>query len=125
MSAPDGKLREAVALYRSGLREYGLDSAVWGHIGDNHLHVNILPRGGEDFKKGKELFAVWAREISRMGGSVSAEHGVGKIKAPFLEVMYGRGHIIEMAETKRAFDPHFIFGRGNLFGAGILREAGK
>lgn len=122
MSVPRRYLSEVVSLYRSGLEKYGLDSAVWGHIGDNHLHVNILPRDGEDFKKGKELFSEWARAISAMGGSVSAEHGVGKIKSAFLEVMYGRAHITEMAEMKRAFDPYFIFGRGNLFPADILTE---
>lgn len=120
MSAPSERLVEVVELYRAGLAEYGLVSAIWGHIGDNHLHVNILPRDIDDFKRGKELFAKWARDISEMGGSVSAEHGVGKIKAAFLEVMYGREHISEMARTKQAFDPHFIFGRGNLFPADVL-----
>lgn len=122
MSVPCRLLSEVADVYREGLREYGLDSAVWGHIGDSHLHVNILPRDGEDFKKGKELFAKWARVISDMGGSVSAEHGVGKIKASFLEFMYGREQVREMAETKRCFDPHFIFGCGNLFPADILSE---
>lgn len=122
MSVPDEYLEEVVALYRTGLEEYGLESAIWGHIGDNHLHVNILPRDGADFKKGKELYAKWARVITDMGGAVSAEHGVGKIKAPFLEVMYGRGHIIEMAKMKYAFDPDFIFGRGNMFPADVLEE---
>lgn len=122
MSVQRHLLPEVVGVYREGLAEYGLDSAVWGHIGDSHLHVNILPRDGEDFKKGKELFSKWARVISDMGGSVSAEHGVGKIKANFLEFMYGREHVRGMAETKRCFDPHFIFGRGNLFPAGILSE---
>lgn len=123
MSVPDARLAEVIALYREGLRRYGLQSAAWGHIGDNHLHVNVLPRGGEDYQKGKKLFAEWAEKISLMGGSVSAEHGVGKIKAHFLELMYGREHIKEMALTKRAFDPYFVFGCGNLFPADILEEA--
>lgn len=122
MSVPDGCLEDVVTLYRAGLEEYGLESAIWGHIGDNHLHVNILPRDGEDYKKGKELYSKWARAVTDMGGAVSAEHGVGKIKAPYLKVMYGRKHIIEMAEMKRLFDPHFIFGCGNLFAPDILRE---
>ena len=120
MSVPDERLSDVLALYRGGLGEYGLDSATWGHIGDNHLHVNILPRDGADFKKGKELFVKWAKKVSEMGGSVSAEHGVGKIKAPFLEFMYGRKHVIGMAKVKQAFDPNFVFGCGNLFPADIL-----
>ena len=50
-----------------------------------------------------------------MGGAVSAEHGVGKLKAPFLEMMYGTDHIREMAALKAAFDPKCMLGRGNLF----------
>ena len=50
-----------------------------------------------------------------MGGAVSAEHGVGKLKAPFLTVMYGVEHIRQMRRLKRLFDPKHQLGRGNLF----------
>lgn len=50
-----------------------------------------------------------------MGGAVSAEHGVGKLKASFLKVMYGEEHIKEMAVLKRAFDEKYLLGVGNLF----------
>ncbi len=115
MSVPDDCLEQVVALYREGLARYGLESAIWGHIGNNHLHVNILPRNREDYQKGKELYRQWAGQITRMGGAVSAEHGVGKLKAEYLEVMYGPAHIREMIRAKEAFDPDFLLGRGNLF----------
>jgi len=111
-----------VEMYRRSLKEYDLESATWGHIGNNHLHVNILPRDGEDYRKGKELYAIWAKAVTKMGGAVSAEHGVGKLKRAFLEVMYGRKHMIEMARLKRQLDPYFILGRGNLFPSTILEE---
>ena len=63
------------------------------------------------------MLAGWAAEAARMGGAVSAEHGVGKLKAPFLEVMYGAEHIEEMAALKEVFDPKWMLGRGNLFPA--------
>jgi len=122
MSVPDEYLDDVVEMYRRSLKEYDLESATWGHIGNNHLHVNILPRDGEDYRKGKELYAIWAKAVTKMGGAVSAEHGVGKLKRAFLEVMYGREHIMEMARLKRQLDPHFIFGRGNLFPGTILEE---
>ena len=84
MSVPDGKLEEIVKVYRDTIRELGLESATWGHIGSNHLHVNIVPRNHEEHVKGKELFGRWAEIITSMGGAVSAEHGVGKIKRDFL-----------------------------------------
>ena len=121
MSVPDGRLHDVMALYRSTLADAGLESAAWGHIGDNHLHVNILPRSMEDYAAGKRLFARWAAEVSRMGGAVSAEHGVGKLKRDFLATMYGEEHVREMAQLKRQLDPWCQLGQGNLFDVELAR----
>lgn len=115
MAVPDQYLRHIMAMYHHMLAERNLQSAIWGHIGDNHLHVNILPRNAQDYNKGKELYAEWALEATRLGGAVSAEHGVGKLKANFLAVMYGEEHIAEMAALKAIFDPKGLLGTGNLF----------
>ena len=115
LAVPDSCFETLLALYDTTLEEEGLQHAAWGHIGDNHIHVNILPRDMDEYNRGKALLARWAAETSRMGGAVSAEHGVGKLKAPFLEVMYGPDHIREMAALKAAFDPKCMLGRGNLF----------
>lgn len=115
LAVPDAHFETLLALYDATLAEEGLLHAAWGHIGDNHIHVNILPRDMDEYSRGKALLAKWAGEVSRMGGAVSAEHGVGKLKAPFLEVMYGTEHIREMAALKAAFDPKCMLGRGNLF----------
>ncbi len=102
MSVPNARLADVVAFYRRTLAESGLESAAWGHIGNNHLHVNILPRDAQDYRRGGELFAQWAAEVTAMGGAVSAEHGVGKIKAGFLETMYGHEAMVESAATQAA-----------------------
>ena len=112
------RLKEFVAT----IRELGLESATWGHIGSNHLHVNIVPRNHEEHVKGKELFGRWAEIITAMGGAVSAEHGVGKIKRDFLRTMYGKEGLLEMARVKAAFDPTLMLARGNLFPEEILEE---
>ncbi len=123
MSVPDDRLRDVVALYRRTLAEEGLQTAVWGHIGNNHLHVNVLPHDADEFARGKRLFARWAREVSAMGGAVSAEHGVGKLKRDFLREMYGPQGVAAMARLKRAFDPAGVLGRGNLFPESLLDDA--
>ena len=115
MSVEDKDLHSVFAMYREGLAELGLQSAVWGHIGNNHVHVNILPRSMDDYRCGKALYADWAQRVTAMGGAVSAEHGVGKLKASFLETMYGPAAIEEMRVLKRAFDPQFMLDPGNLF----------
>lgn len=120
MAVPDDRLHDVVALYRSTLAESGLEAAAWGHIGNNHLHVNVLPRDAADYAAGKELFRRWARAVTDMGGAVSAEHGVGKLKRAFLETMYGERAIAEMARVKLAFDPAGQFGRGNLIDESLL-----
>ena len=123
MSVPDERLHDVVTLYRRTLAKSGLQSAAWGHIGNNHLHVNVLPRDARDFAAGKELFCGWAHEVTAMGGAVSAEHGVGKIKRDFLAVMYGEDHIREMAQLKAQLDPYGQLGRGNLFSEDELEAA--
>lgn len=118
MSVPDRCLHRVFALYREGLSQLGLQSAVWGHIGNNHVHVNILPNSLAEYARAKELYGEWAKQVTEMGGAVSAEHGVGKLKASFLETMYGASAIGEMRALKRAFDPACMLNPGNLFGAG-------
>ena len=115
MSVGDMDLKNVMAMYREGLTRLHMESATWGHIGDNHVHVNILPRDKEDFLRGKQLYEEWAIAISAMQGAVSAEHGVGKIKAPYLEIMFGHEHVEEMRALKKQFDPKNLLGRGTLF----------
>jgi D-lactate dehydrogenase (cytochrome) len=115
MSVPGHRLHHVMSMYRSMLDESGLQSAIWGHIGDNHLHVNILPHNEEEYKKGQALVALWAAEITKLGGSVSAEHGIGKLKTVFLTMMYGQDHVNEMAALKAVFDPKGLLCAGNMF----------
>ena len=115
MSVPDHCLREAITMYNSGLAQSNLQSVIFGHIGANHLHVNILPRSQAEYDRGKSLYLDWAARIVSLGGSVSAEHGIGKIKAPFLRLMYGEGTIEQMRALRRLFDPDGVLNVGNLF----------
>ena len=55
-----------------------------------------------------------------LGGTISAEHGIGKIKSKYLYVQYGERFLSEMAELKRVFDPQGILGRDNMFDAKFL-----
>lgn len=117
MAVPDGSFRRLVEIYHRDLEKNGFEFAIWGHVGNNHLHVNVLPRTEEDMKAGKAMFMDWAAIVTEMGGTVSAEHGAGKNKAGLLKVLYGEKGVREMAATKRCFDPECILGAGNLFPA--------
>lgn len=115
MSVPDEKLKEVMKMYNEDIEKNNLQAVIFGHIGNNHLHVNIIPRNMDEYKNGKELFLSWAEKIAAMGGAVSAEHGVGKLKVPFLQKMYSEQEINEMRSLKEVFDPEQLFNRGAIF----------
>ena len=115
MAVPDNKLKDVMKMYNEGIRENKLKAVIFGHIGNNHLHVNIIPGNIDEYEKGKELFLSWAEKIAAMGGAVSAEHGVGKLKVPFLKKMYSEEEINEMRKLKKIFDPAQILNRGTIF----------
>ena len=118
MAVTDRDLEWVMAMYRRDLDAAGLDYVVFGHIGSNHLHVNILPRDSGEYATGKALYLKWAREISARGGTVSAEHGVGKLKADFFAVMAGEKRLDELRALKSLFDPGFRLNPGNMFSPG-------
>ena len=121
MSVPDKHLEEVIKLYRDDLADSGLEYVMFGHVGNNHIHVNILPRSMEEVAQGKDLYLKWAAEVVAMGGSVSAEHGIGKIKVPLLETMFGPEGIAAMRAVKKIFDPEGVLSPGNLFNEGAVQ----
>jgi len=117
MAVPDAHLGAILERYERDLAAAGLDYVIFGHIGNNHLHVNILPASKADYQRGRALYLAWARDVVGWGGTVAAEHGIGKLKAPMLEVMFGAAGIAEMRAVKRVFDPEGRLSPGNLFSA--------
>ncbi len=115
MAVPDEKFVSFLNFYNQKLKESKLDYVIFGHIGDNHLHANILPKTEDEAQKAKHLYGRFVAQAIMLGGTVSAEHGIGKLKSKYLKVMYGERFLNEMAELKRAFDPNGILGRGNMF----------
>ncbi|MEI6970089.1 MAG: FAD-binding oxidoreductase [bacterium] len=115
MAVPDRELENLLAMYHKGLDSGGFEYVMFGHIGNNHLHVNILPRTQAEYDSGKALCLEWARHVIAAGGTVSAEHGIGKLKATLLAEMYGKQGIAEMLALKHAFDPAGLLNQGTLF----------
>ncbi len=115
MAVPDSNLEEVMDLYNKALKEHTLEFVIFGHIGNNHVHVNILPNSMAEYNKGKELYTTWAEKVVKMGGTVSAEHGIGKLKIVMLKKMMGENGIQEMKNLKNLFDPENRLNKGNLF----------
>jgi FAD/FMN-containing dehydrogenase len=115
-SVPIAKHREMLAYYRERMEQIMKGHyCIFGHAGDGHPHVNMLPTTQAEFDAGTEALPVFARQSVKLGGSVAAEHGLGKRKAKFLPIQYSADHIEAMKAVKRRFDPEWRFGRGTLF----------
>lgn len=116
LAVPDDRLRDMWLIYKKTLDEADLQWVAIGHIGNNHIHVNILPRNGSELEKGLKLYEQFAAKAIEFGGTVSAEHGIGKLKTKFLKLMYSPEQIDEMRAVKSAFDPECLLNPGNIFG---------
>lgn len=115
ISVPPNGLGEMMDFYVHTLKNIKIDHIIFGHIGECHVHVNILPRSEEEFRKGKEACESFVMKGVSLGGSISAEHGVGKTRHKYLEMMYGAHGVLEMARLKKALDPNWILGPDNIF----------
>src|SRR5437763_8917841 len=122
MAVPDEAFQQMLDFYKETLRASRLTYVIFGHVGDNHVHVNLLPRDDVEQLAAREIYMRFIRRAVSFGGTISAEHGVGKIKREYLRELYGERHLREMAELKRAFDPACILGRGNIFAEEFLND---
>ncbi|HSK63241.1 MAG TPA: FAD-binding oxidoreductase [Pyrinomonadaceae bacterium] len=120
MAVPDDAFPGLFELYKRTLGDSGLRYTIFGHIGDNHVHVNILPRDEDEGARARDLYVQFLQYAAAVGGTLSAEHGVGKLKRDYLRLFYSDAQLREMAALKKHFDPHGILGRGNIFAEEFL-----
>ncbi|UXD86240.1 FAD-binding oxidoreductase [Thalassolituus hydrocarboniclasticus] len=100
-------------------REYPDFEIIWfGHIGDGNLHLNILKPDAlakEEFFERCAKVSKWVFEIvQKYDGSVSAEHGVGMTKKPYLEYTRSAAELAYMKAVKAVFDPNNVMNPGKL-----------
>jgi FAD/FMN-containing dehydrogenase len=115
-AVPLDRSREMLTYYRQRLEaELPGHYVIYGHIGDAHVHVNMLPASVEEAETATRFLKELALKAVELGGTVSAEHGLGKRKAYLLALQYANEDIEAMMDVKRRFDPQWLLGRGNLF----------
>ena len=115
MGVPDHRFREMYQFYQEELERSGLRNLTWGHIGNSHLHVNMLPESEAQIVQAQQIYDRFVSKALDLGGTVSAEHGIGKLKTKYLHQMYGDEGIEEMRSVKRTLDPNGMLGRGTMF----------
>ncbi|MGH9094105.1 MAG: FAD-binding oxidoreductase, partial [Acidimicrobiales bacterium] len=85
---------------------------LFGHVGDGNLHVNVIGPAPDDDRVDDEVL----RLVLSYGGSISAEHGIGRAKAAWMPFARTRSELSVMAAVKAAWDPHGLLNPGVLLG---------
>ncbi|MCB0796321.1 MAG: FAD-binding oxidoreductase, partial [Chitinophagales bacterium] len=98
-------------------RAYGFESVCYGHAGDGNLHVNIL-RGDLSAEAWEEKLPVAIRElfteVVKLGGTISAEHGIGYVQKPYMPIAFSEIQLEIFRRIKKVFDPHNIMNPGKV-----------
>ena len=90
------------------------------------MHYNIVSGNQEEWHAARVCMDPFLDAALACGGTVSAEHGIGKIKKQALMKMYGEAAIAEMVRVKNVFDPHWILNPGNVLDSGsCIYSAGE
>ncbi len=110
LAVPDAALPELMRRYEQAPGR----SVLFGHVGDNHLHLNLLPRSADELAQARAYYDELARYAISVGGTVSGEHGIGKLKRSHLAWMVGDATLASFRALKNAVDPANILGRGTL-----------
>ncbi len=95
------------------VRSVAPDATTWlfGHVGDGNIHVNVtgVPPDAPDLDERVLTY------VASVGGSISAEHGIGTAKAPWLHLCRSAAEIDTMRAIKRALDPDHVLNPNALF----------
>jgi D-lactate dehydrogenase (cytochrome) len=101
--------------YLDTFSNLSLEYVVFGHIGNSHLHANIFCQNEEEYIQARKIYDQSIDIALSFKGTVSAEHGIGKLKKPYLEKMYGTEAINQMREVKKVLDDKLILNIGTMF----------
>lgn len=115
VAVPDKVFSEFYLTLQGWAKQSKIDFVAYGHFGNSHIHLNFLPKDDDEFNEAKKIYRQICEEAVRLGGTISAEHGIGKTKRDYLLMMYGETNIRKMAELKKSLDPNLILGIGNIF----------
>jgi D-lactate dehydrogenase (cytochrome) len=114
-AVPDVNFKIFYDFTKDLIENNNIDYVVYGHIGNSHLHFNMLPKTRDELEQCRKLYGQICRKSVQLGGTISAEHGIGKLKTRYLLEMFGESNILQMAKLKKVFDPNIILNIGNIF----------
>ena len=114
-AVPYRRLPEAIETARSLVSEAGIDEPViYGHAGNGHPHQNFVARDTRELASIEAVVEETLRRVLALGGTVAAEHGIGKIKRRWLPLQMNALQISMMTAVKTALDPLGLLAPGNI-----------
>ncbi|SDH16716.1 glycolate oxidase [Aneurinibacillus thermoaerophilus] len=116
-TVPRSKIPDMCARLQEIRRKYNIHLVVFGHAGDGNLHPNIIAdkNDKEEMKRVEEAIAEIFAAAVELGGTLSGEHGIGTMKAPFMEMELGAVGLDMMRRIKQVWDPNNIMNPGKIF----------
>ncbi len=122
---PIDKIPEMTTFIQTVSTDFGLTIAVFGHAGDGNLHPSLIfeDKELESLRRVSEAVLLIFDEAIRLGGSVSAEHGLGATKREFAERELGAEAVGYMKAIKAVFDPKGMLNPGKMFPTGSVVDA--
>ena len=120
-AVPLDRLREYLDGVYALLEASGLKPGIWGHVGDGNLHFQPRLNLGQvgDRQKAFRLLDEHHKLTIKLGGTISAEAGDGRLHTPYLERMYGAELYALLQKVKSIFDPYGTLNPGVKFGTTI------
>ena len=114
-AVPDEHFQTYYHYCKTMVENAGIDYVYYGHFGNSHLHLNMLPQNEAQFDAGKNIYKQLCIRAIELGGTVSGEHGIGKFKRNYFHLQYSPETIKGMALIKKILDPALILNQGNIF----------
>lgn len=120
-AVPADRLREYIEGVYSFMKANNLQPAIWGHAGDANLHLQPRLNLGQvgDRQKAFRLMDEHNKLVIGLGGTISAEAGDGRLRTPYLELMYGTELYALLQKVKQVFDPYGTLNPGVKFGSSL------
>jgi FAD/FMN-containing dehydrogenase len=111
IGVPISELGKTIAFVQEQLAHDELPSAIYGHAGDGNLHVRPLFRR-DQLEVAHRLMGTVYHEVVDRGGTITAEHGDGRLRTPFLKVQYRPAITALHRQIKELFDPRYTLNPG-------------
>lgn len=116
-TVPRSEIAKMVRSINEIAKKYDVNICTFGHAGDGNLHPTCPTdsRNHDEIERVEKAFAEIFEKAIELGGTITGEHGVGVMKAPYLELKLGETGIAAMRAIKAAFDPNNIMNPGKVF----------